>query len=912
MHSKVVPLLLLWPVLGAAQNFRIITVAGTGTFGGDGGPATAALINPVAAVAASPDGTLYVSDATNYRIRKIAPSRTITTLTGTGSGGFSGDGGPAAAAQIAGSYSMALDTLGDLYFADNANLRIREVTAAGVVKTIAGNGTCGTTTSGMAASNAPLCDVGGVGVDTQGRVYFGSNGQVWMVSEDRSLVLMAGTGGIGNKGDGGLATAAEIGLTGSVVLDRDGNLYLADILNFVIRKVATDKRISTVIKVMDTNVTTIALALDASGTLFYVTGTSQVFKVVQGAPLVAATIALSNNASCLTVDQTGALYVCSSNTQRLFKSANGSTDPIAGAYPYDVDALPASATSVHLQLNPLLIGLAVDANNNVYFPELDGDLTERIDQLAPDGTLSALSTPARLPTGGAFSVQAIAVSPSGSIYFSTFTQVYRADGNRVATLIAGAPGFPPALGDGGPATAAKLSNPSGLAFDQKGYLYITEPFDSRVRKVDMGNNIITTFAGTGQAGYTGDDGPASAAKLSTPVDVKVGSDGNVYIADLTAAVVRKVDNKSLIITTVAGKGTQGFSGDGALATKAELSGAAAIALDPAGNLFIADRPSAASTISPFPDNNRIRMVDTDGMISTLAGPTPGYNGEGIQSQLAAMGGPVALAADAQGNIYIDEATSQRIRKLTPAPAASPVVISSVNTAAGNAEISQNAWMEIKGVNLAPASVGNGADWSSAPELGQGKLPTQLNGVSVTVNGKPAFIYFVSVGQVNALSPLDSATGDVSVVVTNGGVASAPFTVKLRGASPSFLRFGATNYIAATHADAALLGPASMSVPGYTFTPARPGEVIVMYAVGFGLPDATLVNGSGSQFGKLPALPVVQMGGTETGVQFAGINGAPGLYQLNVVVPPDAANGDVQVSVSYGGTMTPVAMLAVQR
>jgi uncharacterized protein (TIGR03437 family) len=193
------------------------------------------------------------------------------------------------------------------------------------------------------------------------------------------------------------------------------------------------------------------------------------------------------------------------------------------------------------------------------------------------------------------------------------------------------------------------------------------------------------------------------------------------------------------------------------------------------------------------------------------------------------------------------------------------------------------------------------------------MPTQLNGVSVTVNGKPAFIYFVSAGQVNALSPLDSTTGDVSVVVTNGTAVSAPFTVKLRSASPSFLRFGATTYITATHADvnASLLGPASMSVPGYTFTPAIPGETIVMYAVGFGLPAATLVNGSSSQFGTLPTLPV-QIGGTAAGVLFAGINGPPGLYQFNVVVPSDTANGDVQVSVSYAGTVTPAATLAVQR
>jgi uncharacterized protein (TIGR03437 family) len=398
------------------------------------------------------------------------------------------------------------------------------------------------------------------------------------------------------------------------------------------------------------------------------------------------------------------------------------------------------------------------------------------------------------------------------------------------------------------------------------------------------------------------------------VDVKVDSHGNVYIADLTASVVRKVNAATGIITTVAGKGTKGFSGDGGPATKAELSGAAAIALDPAGNLFIADRPSAASTISPATDNHRIRMVNTSGVISTIAGPTRGYNGEGVQSQLASLGGPVALASDAQGNIYVDEPDSQRIRKLSPAPLASSVVITSVNTAAGNPEISQNAWMEIKGVNLAAASVGDGVVWSSAPEFLQGRMPTQLNGVSVTVNGKPAFIYFVSVGQVNALSPLDSATGDVSVVVTNGTVPSAPFPVKLRPASPSFLRFGATSYIAATHGDvnASLLGPGSMSVPGYTFTPAKPGETIVLYAVGFGLPVSPLVNGSSTQAGSLPTLPVMQIGGRATSVLFAGINGAPGLYQLNVVVPPDTPDGDAAVSVSYAGTVTPAAAIAVQK
>ena len=311
-------------MLGSAQNYRISTVAGFGTFGGDGGPATAALVNP-AAVAASPDGTLYVADPYNYRIRKIDRSGTITTLIGTGSGAFSGDGGPAAAAQIAGSYSLALDTLGNLFFTDEGNLRIREVSAAGVVKTIAGNGTCGTTIAGMAATNAPLCDVDAVAVDTQGRVYFGSSSRVWMVGADGSLVLIAGDGVFGNKGDGGLATAAEIGYPGSIVIDSAGNLYLGDIYNSGIRKVTPDKQISTVIKISNTSATTIQLALDASATLFYANGTSQAYKVVQGASAVAATVTVPNRADCITADQSGALYLCSSNTQRLFKSVSGSS-----------------------------------------------------------------------------------------------------------------------------------------------------------------------------------------------------------------------------------------------------------------------------------------------------------------------------------------------------------------------------------------------------------------------------------------------------------------------------------------------------------------------------------------------------------------------------------------------------------
>lgn len=652
---------LVIPLSLSAQNYRIDTVAGFGTFGGDGGPATAALLTP-GAVAVDANGVVYASDSWNNRIRRIDSSGTITTLTGRGYGTFRGDYGPAALAGMSSAFSMALDRAGNLFFTDDANQRIREITTSGLVFTVAGNGNCGTTNAGVKATQAPLCDVESVAVDGQGRVFFASFGQVWMIASDGTLVLIAGTGGFGKTGDGGPAVSAQIGYPGSLAVDPNGNVYIADQFNFAIREVTTDNVIHTVVTISGTSSTTISLALDASGNLYYVTGLKQVFKLVSGTPVTVANVTGVNDASYVAVDAAGALYVSSDINERLLKIANGTAAVIAGAYPYDIDPLPDQATHVRLHLNPLLIGLAVDAAGNIYFPELDGDLVQRIDKVTPAGTMSALNTPAKLPTNGNFTVQAVAIGPNSTIYFSTFTQVYRLESNGTVTLIAGAPGFPSAVGDGGPATSAKISNPSSLAFDTGGNLYITEPFDSRVRKVTP-QGTITTFAGNGHAGYSGDGGLASGALLSTPVDVKTDNSGNVFIADLTASVVRKVA-PSGIISTVAGNGTKGISGDGGPATQATLSGAAAIAVDPAGNLFIADRPSAASTISPATDNNRIRMVNTSGIISTIAGPQPGYNGEGIASTSAAVGGPVALATDAQGNLYVNESSTQRIRKLT--------------------------------------------------------------------------------------------------------------------------------------------------------------------------------------------------------------------------------------------------------
>src|ERR1035437_6491237 len=182
-------------------------------------------------------------------------------------------------------------------------------------------------------------------------------------------------------------------------------------------------------------------------------------------------------------------------------------------------------------------------------------------------------------------------------------------------------------------------------------------------------------------------------------------------------------------------------------------------------------------------------------------------------------------------------------------------ITSANTPGGFPDVAQNGWIEIRGANLAPATVGPiGMPWDNAHEFAYGQMPSSLAGVSVTINGRPAFVYYISASQLNVLSPLDSTTGPVEVVVTSGGASSAPFTVNMRAAAPSFPLVGTTQYVVATHADYSLVGPAALSRPGYPFAPARPGETIVLYGFGFGLSTTALVIGSSSQSGALPPPP----------------------------------------------------------
>ncbi len=293
-------------------------------------------------------------------------------------------------------------------------------------------------------------------------------------------------------------------------------------------------------------------------------------------------------------------------------------------------------------------GVAVDSSGNVYFADRGNNRIRKIDQAT--GEISTVAG------NGLTYPHAVAVDSDGNLYIADngnnrIRKVDKTTGEISTVAGNGVRGF---SGDGGAATSAHLALPTGVAVDSSGNLYIADQDNNRIRKVDKATGTISTVAGNGGRGYSGDGGLANETSLNNPIGVAVDSSGDVYIADTGNSRIRKVDQITGKISTVAGTGRQGYSGDGGPATSAQLTIPFEIAVDASGNLYFADY-----------GNNRIRKVDTGGMISTVAGGGTSGSGDGGPATSAKLSSPFGVAVDSSGNVYIGDSRNNRIRKVEP-------------------------------------------------------------------------------------------------------------------------------------------------------------------------------------------------------------------------------------------------------
>ena len=572
-------------------------------------------------------------------------SYTITTI--AGSGAEDDDGKLATEAFLTSPRGVAVDGHGNLYIADTENHRVRRIDAeSGIIVTIAGSGEEGYGGDEGPATEAKLNWPTGVAVDDSGNVYIAdrNNERVRRVDADGIITTFAGTGewGYDSDEDGGPATQALLNWPADVALDTNGDLYIADEYNNRIRKVDAEGIITTVAG-MKRPTLEVGEEEDEE--------TDE--NVGDHGP---ATSALLNRPTGVALDKEGNLYIADRNNHRVRKvNAEGIITTIAGMADEGFSGDEGPATSAQLD-SPS--GVAVDEGGYIFIADTGNN---RIRQIGPDGLITTLAGGEDgddgSDTGGQLAApRDVALDSDGNLYVtdSGNHQIHAISDTGMATRVAGIEG----LGDGGPATEARLLEPTGLALVD-GTIYITDTGNNRIRQVDA-DGIITTFAGSGERGDAGDDGPALEAQFNGPSLIAVDAEGNVYISDRLNHRVRKVDTNG-IITNVAGSGERGpfedqtAIGDGGPATEARLILPTGLALDAAGNLYITD-----------PGNHRIRKVDTQGRITTLAGSGErSFSGDEGPAEEAQLTTPVGFEIDADGNFYVADFAwpRNRIRKI---------------------------------------------------------------------------------------------------------------------------------------------------------------------------------------------------------------------------------------------------------
>jgi len=593
-------------------------------------------------------------------IAEVNTAGILSVFAGNGTQGYSGDGSLASTAELSNTYGMAMDIAGNVYVADWNNNRIRKINTAGIISTVAGGGT--STADGVPAITASLSHPTGVAVDNAGNIYIADYNHrlVRKVNTSGIISTVAGNGAMSGYTAGVAATATSIGNPYDIKVDAAGNLYISN---------------GNVLKV------------NTSGIITTFAGTTAGFSG-DGGPATAAQL---NGTTGIALDGSGNMFIADAgnncirkvNTSGIISTVAGNQLNYSGFFGDGGSAqlagfgacCGAGSLLTPYGLQPYVTGVLEDKKGNIYVADPDNQRIRKIDTAGIITTIAGNGTTGFSGDGGPASAAqldvptGIACDMVGNLYFSDFGSHHIREIDTLGIIHTLAGGGTSGLGDGGPATAAVISA-IGLSLDSLGNIYIVDIDSQRIRKVNASTGIISTIAGNGIAGFSGDSGPATNAELDDPIGVAVDKKGNVYIADYLNSRIRKVDTFGNI-TSYAGNGSYGGTseiglGDGGPAVMANMYFPTGITTDKFGNVLFSDRGTDVdNSYDSFSSGySRVREIDQYGYIHTVAGNgIQGYSGDNGLVITAELYHPWGISIDTSGHLFIADNDNYAVRKV---------------------------------------------------------------------------------------------------------------------------------------------------------------------------------------------------------------------------------------------------------